>query len=449
MFTITKRIFQAGIRARSAQCGKCAGAFGRLIAKTALLLGIVSAFSMPLATGALASSLSETSSGRNIDTRWLPWIGSWRLVPDTGDTADSAAEDQYLLTTSPGDSDASIVMAGRRAGQVLFEEEIVADGVRRSIEQDGCTGWKLYDWSETGRRLLFRGESDCGAALHQTISGISMIESNGDWLDIQMIQSEAGKTITLRRYRNVDTDAIAPGRTSAAPARVARISAAAGFSIDEIIELSGKVEPEVLEAALTELHQPFPINSKQILRMADSGVPTGIVDLMVALSFPGRFVVERATVSRVQNVWPRRVPLDICLSGVYWPCAYPMYSGLCAASIYSYYNCWYLDRYYWPGWYHCSWWYPVYGGGGSRVNAGRLDKGQGYTQVYPGNENPGVRYARPRYAPAGQGAAGQQASGYPSASSTSTYSSGSSTGSVSSSPTASPSGYSRGSTYEP
>jgi hypothetical protein len=75
---------------------------------------------------------------KSIDARWLPWIGSWRLVSDT---ADSAVEDEYLLTTSPGDNEKSIIMEGRRAGQVLFEENIEADGVRRSIEKDGCTGW--------------------------------------------------------------------------------------------------------------------------------------------------------------------------------------------------------------------------------------------------------------------------------------------------------------------
>lgn len=444
MCTGKKRIFQVGIRSRSTQGKECAAPFGHLLAKTALLLVFVFAFSMPLANGATASSQSVILNEKNIDARWLPWVGSWRLVSDTEETADSAVKDQYLLTTSPGDNEKSILMEGHRAGQVLFEERIEADGVRRSMEKDGCTGWQQYGWSETGKRLLFQGESDCTGNLRQEISGLSIIEGSGDWLDVQLVQSEEGKAVTIRRYRSVDAGVFAPGQTRADPARVARVSAGTDFSIDEIIELSGKVEPEVLEAALIELHKPFPVNSKQILRMADSDVPTRIVDLVVALSFPDQFIVEQSTIYRVQKLRPMQAHLDVCPSGCYWPCAHPMFFGLCAASIYSYYDSWYLDRYYWPGWYHYSWWYPVYDGGDYGVNAGRLDKEQGYTQVYPDNGTSTVRYAIPRNAPAGQGAASQQVYGYPSSNSTSAYSSGSSTGSASSSPAASPGGYSSG-----
>lgn len=417
---------------------------GRAMVQNVLLPCVVFVCSMLMTAGAWASSQSGAISDEDYNSHWLPWIGSWQLVSDAEDT--SALKDQYLLTTSPGGDGKSVIMKGSREGQELFEEKIEADGVRRSIEKDGCEGWQSYEWSGTGKRLLFQGESDCPGNLHQSSSGISLFDGNGDWLDIQLLQSGEEKTITIRRYRSVDADAIAPGRATADLARVARVYAGTDFTIDEIIELSGKVAPEVLEAALVELHKPFPINSKEIVRLADSGVPTQIVDLMVALSFPDEFVVERTSISRVEKHGPRQVyrkfwPHDYC-----WSCFHPMFPWLCGASIYAYYDYWYLDRYYWPGWYYYSWWYPgyYYGGSGYGVTTGRLVKGHGYTQVYPNDGSSPARYAQPRYVPTGQGSVSQQASSYSSSTSSSSYSSGSSTSSVSSYPSASPNGYSSG-----
>ena len=445
----TRHSFRFCIGPRPMQRKEYAASIRRIVRQGALLPGIVFLYSIFVAAGAWAYSGSATGSAEGLDPRWLPWVGSWRLVPVAEETADYDLTEQYLLTTSPGDDGNAIIMRGHRAGQVVFEKEIEADGLRRPMDQNDCTGWQSYTWSETGKRLLFEGKSDCPGDLRQAVSGMSFIDGNGDWLDIQLLQSGEKKTITFRRYRNIDAGITAPGQTGADPFRLARVSAGAGFSIDEVIELSGKIDSAVLEAALAEMHQPFPINSKQILRLADSDVPTRIIDLMVALSFPDEFVVEKATISRVPK-YTRQVLLDIRPYGCCWPSFHPMYSWCWATSYYSLYDWWYLDRYYWPGWYHSPWlyhsrwWYPDHGGGYG-VDTGRLVEGQGYTRVYPDSDNSSVRYARPRNAPTDQSSAGRTASSASSSSSTAVDWSGSSSGSVSNSPSASPGGYSSGS----
>jgi hypothetical protein len=285
---------------------------------------------------------------------------------------------------------------------------------------------------------------------------MSFIDDSGEWLDIQLLKSGKEKAITIRRYRNVDNGTVTLGRINATQARMSRISAGTGFSVSEIIELSGKVEPEVLEAALTEIRKPFPINSKQLVRLADAKVPSPIVDLMVALSFPDKFTVERATISPVQVVASRQTypypppppPYR------YWPYDHPLYPWYWESSIYStYYDYWYLGWNGWPGWYYRSWWYPNYGGEGDRHDAGRLVEGHGYTRVSPSSSGSSSRYARPRNTPAGQEAVSRPASGSFSGMSSSGYSGGSSSGSSgrsstsssSRSPCASPGGYSSGS----
>jgi hypothetical protein len=441
MCTDKKCFSQVRNTARFSQVKGRAWAVGRIIVCNLLLPGIALLFLMFLTTEAGAFEQPNDESYENLDARWLPWIGSWRLVSDEVDTDESDLIDQYLLTVSPESDGKTISMTGRRDGLVLFEENIETDGVRSPLKKDDCTGWQSYAWSETGKRLLFNGESSCPGDLSQQISGMSIIDDAGDWLDIQLLQGEEEKAITIRRYRNVDAEAIAPGRTSADRARVARLSAGTGFSINEIIELSGKVQPEVLEAALVEMHKPFPINSKQLLRLVDSGVPTEIVDLMVALSFPDEFIVEKTIISRVQKPELQQSSQYFCSPYAHRFCPPPMYTPR--------YHYWYLDMYYWPGWYHYSWWYPNYMVGGYGVKTGRLVKGHGYTRVYSsssGSQQP--RYARPRGAPAAQATRSGSPSSVSTARSSSvssgSSSSGSSSGSRSVTPSASPSGYSSG-----
>ncbi len=418
----------------------------RIITRNVAILMVSLVFSIFSISVVWASGTPKAFNYDKLDRRWLPWIGSWHLVSNTETTIENELNEKYLLSITPGEDGKFVTMKGSRGEKVLLEEKIEADGVHRTQKNDSCSGWHSYSWSKTGKRLLFQGESDCTSGLHQAVSGISIIDGSGDWLDIQMLKTKEERTITVRRYRNVDAGVLAPGQTSADPALVARVSAGTGFSIDEIIELSGKVAPEVLEAAVAEMHKPFPMNSKQILRLADAGVSAGVVDLMVALSFPDKFIVKQTTISPVQKQGTLRVPLDIWPSDYYgWPCTHPLFPWFWASSMYFYYDYWYMDRYYWPGWYYSSWWYPAYGGGSYGVKTGRLVKGQGYIQVNPDSGSASVRYAQPRHAPVGQAAVSQPASSSSSSYSTSSSSSGSSSGSVTTSPSASPSGYSSGS----
>jgi len=368
------------------------------------------------------------------------------MVSNTANTTESTMKEQYLLTIGPGDNSNSITMKGYRDEKVLSEENIIADGMRHSLMSDKCTGWYLYSWSETGKRLLLNSESSCSGDVPHRVSGMSMIDDTGGWVDIQLLQNGKEKTVTLRRYRNVDSASVSPGMTNTAKPAFARISAGTDFSIDEIIELSAKVEPEVLEAAVLELRKPFPINSKQLVRLADSKVPSEIVDLMVALSFPDEFTVERTAISPVQTpVVQMGYPVvdDDC-----WDYGYQLFPWYWGSSIYSPCDYWSLGWDVRPGWYYPYWGRLNHGGGGHGIDVGKLVEGRGYTRVKSGNPGSTPRYARPRNAQTAQEKASWPTSntnsGISSSGSLSGSSSGSSSSSSSKTPCASPNGYSRG-----
>lgn len=423
-----------------------------MICRGLLMSLIALAFSLSMTSGTMASGPSYTADYKDLDARWLPWIGSWRIVSNTVNTSESDLTEEYILTVSPGDDNNSVTIKTCLDQTVISEEKITADGVRRSLPDEGCTGWYLYSWSETGKRLLLNSESSCQDNPLRLISGISFIDNKGEWLNIRLLKSGEEKAVTISRYRNVDSYQATPGSINAADPVFSRISAGTALSISEIIELSSRIEPEVLEAAIIELRKPFPINSKQLTLLADAEVPSQIVDIMVALSFPEKFTVEQISTSTAPKPAPPMPYRDFGPPYPYWPYGHHLYSWYWDSYIYSPYSYWYMGWNTWPEWYYPYRIYPHYWGGTYERDTGRLVGGTGYTRINPVDAGSSSRYARPRSAPMEQGTAdrsgpgsiyGTSSSGY-SSGSFSSSSSGSSSGSSSKTPCASPGGYSSG-----
>jgi hypothetical protein len=67
------------------------------------------------------------------------------------------------------------------------------------------------------------------------------------------------------------------------------------MSIEDVIEASSRVAPEVVEASLLERGGRYSLDSKSLVRLSEASVPPSVIDLMVALTFPEQFSVERET----------------------------------------------------------------------------------------------------------------------------------------------------------
>jgi hypothetical protein len=389
----------------------------------ASLLLIFSVFLMiflSLNGNARAAAQLNSDNIKNLDSRWLPWIGSWRLVSNTVNESDSSLEGEFLLTITPGGERSSVVMTGSQDGLVLFDKKLVAIGTRQPVQESDCTGWYEYSWSDTGKRLLFNSESTCTDGRPRTISGISIFTNDREWSDIQLTQSGDERIITIRRYSTADRNLNALGIREAAVVNRGRVEAGTNLSIDEIIELSGKVAPEVLEAALIELRKPFKLDSKTLERLADAKVPPQVVDLMVAFTFPDRFTVERHTIAPIEKTAPPPIRTYIGYPYPWSPFGFwSLYDPL-----FPYY--YYSSLAYWWGygyWWNYPYWRPsFYPGGGYGIDRGRLIAGDGYSKVNPRVSGSGSRRARPRNGIT-RGTTGRSGGGY----SQSTGSSGSST----------------------
>jgi hypothetical protein len=368
------------------------------------------------------------SSGANSDSRWLPWLGCWSLMEDEvrqpfldpGVPSEEPSSDEEpqkgLLCISP-DGSGGAEMRTFSGDEAFLEESLVADGKRHDIEKGGCRGWQKLDWSKDGRRLFTTSELTCEEGPKRSVSGVSMLTNLDTWIEIQSVGTGEARAVMVRRYRPVNEEMSLlrlPELTAELLREGVSARAAAGLpplSIEDVAEASSFLDPAALEAVLLERQDRFALDKKSLLRLADASVPPRIIDLMVALSFPERFQVERQPVEGEGGGYFGEP--GFYDPGFYDPFFYSLRYPYYAAPFGYYY--WYAP------------WNPIYVVPpieSSGATVGRVIEGRGYTRITRTAPSEGGRRAKKR----GDGS----------------YSSGSDSGSSSSSGTASPEGYSRG-----
>src|SRR4029077_15370149 len=91
-----------------------------------------------------------------------------------------------------------------------------------------------------------------------------------------------------------------------------------------------------VEAMLVEAHATFTLDSRTLIRLQKAGVPGSVTDLMVALSFPDRFVIDRQAAGSVSSSFSAFSPFSAAYASYdpYFP--YLPYSPLSWYSPYYY-----------------------------------------------------------------------------------------------------------------
>jgi hypothetical protein len=389
---------------------------------------------------ALGISLAPASLGAQqvLDSRWRPWLGCWR------GGAESESLD-IVVCVRPSPDDNGVEIATIENGQVASSRIIVADAGRHPIADEDCSGWQSAAFSADGRRVFLRSELTCADNQRRTGSGIMAIASPEAWLDAQAIGLGSSRVPRVSWYRAApDADAPAGFEMSAqrnARAAEARVAASGELSLEDVREAAERADAEALVAFLIERGQVFDLEAGDVAALADAGVPDDVIDVLVAVSFPGRFTIDRQAMRASWQPdppaerrggrrgygdpfgwgwWGRGGYFGGCFSGLYWSFYCP---GL--------YSPYYGGAYGWydPYWYGGGYWRPVIvvRDRTSGSESGRAVGGRGYTR---GGQPAGAgRTAKPR------------SGGAPSSSS---RSSASMSGGSSRAGQASPGGYSRG-----
>jgi hypothetical protein len=254
-------------------------------------------------------SVAAAQPGAPVESPWLPWLGCWQLVEETislaprADTTGPLANRVVVCLEPVGTTAAdlaSVDVTTMAGGEPVLVETLRADGEQHPVEEAACTGWRRNSWSGDGARLFTRAALTCDNEDGRRVSGVGLITSATTWLDIQLVTSGARGEITVRRYRRASAStAVDAGATSLPDdvlnraRRAARLASISELTVQDVIEAGAAVDTAVVEAMLVETRASFPLDSRDLIRLDDGGVPGEVIDLMVALSFPDEFVVDR------------------------------------------------------------------------------------------------------------------------------------------------------------
>lgn len=227
-------------------------------------------------------SASTAAAQDQPDPRWTPWLGCWTVSVDTTRGGDAVfAERQTprarVCVTARGNAAS---LATEVAEKPTLTQSIVADGSRQPLSEGGCTGGQTVEWSSDGARLYSRAELTCAAGAKRTVSGISLLTPDGTWIDAQSVEIGGRSSVRVRRFRRDDPPA---GTRRSVPERL---------TIEQVIEATAHVAAPALEAALVESRATFGLNARRLLQLDSAGVPSSVIDLMVALTYPQAFSVR-------------------------------------------------------------------------------------------------------------------------------------------------------------
>lgn len=351
-----------------------------------------------------SSSAAKTAPTADVDSRWAQWLGCWRLEDDLPGTGL-----RVCITPEQTTGVKWQTLVGAQRGTV---DIIVANGVARAISDTDCKGTERAEWSRNGQRVFRLSDVTCGTEGPRKISSVAFLTRGPVLVNVQYVEGGPSTSVRVQRYRRAIDQTLADG--SLAPQASPRAASSAPglggtWSVDDVIEASGKLPADAVQAALTGVSGPFNLNKKNLVAMSDAGVSEGVIDLMVALTYPKKFVVQRAGGGDA-------MPLGISMGGGWYD---PFFSPIVPASSF-FADCYSPFGYgYWSYYNACRPYYSTYGywgdygygyqgysygtGGWVIVDSGpttpaqpalegRVVNGRGYTQVRPREpETPGIR----------------------------------------------------------
>lgn len=359
---------------------------------------------MTLATADVAAAQAAGSSTPKMDARFNSWLGCWRLEDDLAGTG-------ARMCITPEQTGVRLqTIVGTQRG---LDERVIPDGVARPIVDSECKGTERAEWSQGGLRVFRYTDVTCNNETARAITGVAFLAAGPSWINVQHVSGQSATTsVRVQRYRRAINQNLADGTKAPQPSGVASAALTARdamWSIDDVIEASGKLPADALQAALADVRHGFNLNKSTLLKLDHAGVADGVIDLMVALTFPKRFIVERAGGGAPIGVstgmgWydPFMSPM---MSGAYGNCdidryyGYRSYYNMCG-SYYSPYGSYYsYSPYgsYYP--YQYQNYHYINGGGGwvavdpnptiPESGTGRVVNGRGYTQIRERSPEPG------------------------------------------------------------
>ena len=231
---------------------------------------------------------------------WAPWNGCWELINGLDDRSMGAADGERMVCLEPSPEPRTSVVTTMIDGELADTRTVYGDGTSRPVSDGSCTGSERTLFSADGLRLFNLASLQCEDGVGRQASGMSLLATPNRWIDIQVIDADGEREVLVRRYRRaaheIGQSVTRFGLDSHATATSGSQSTVTSpLDVDDVIEAVAIIDAAAVEAALIETNTSFDMSSALLMRLADSDVPSPVIDVMVALSFPDYFLIDGAT----------------------------------------------------------------------------------------------------------------------------------------------------------
>jgi hypothetical protein len=260
-----------------------------------------------VATAVFAAAIAMPAAAQNTQSvnRWQAWLGCWvptnTLIRVIGRTATTVV---CVVPTSVASAVDVVTVSG---GKILDRTHVDTDGQPHTIAKDGCTGWQSAKWSPDSHRVYLKSEFNCSGAPLTHLSAMYAMAGAGEWIDVQGMRVDQRTGVHTVRYRQAGEVSLPREIAQKLPAHAIAKAAATLLvseppSIAQVEEASHEVDGNIvatwlIEADKLSVERPVPLTGKQLVRLADHGVPANVIDVMVGLSYPDELAVNPATAS--------------------------------------------------------------------------------------------------------------------------------------------------------
>jgi hypothetical protein len=256
---------------------------------------------LALTTLALTMALPAAAQRAQADGRWQAWLGCWApaatLIRVVGRSANS------VVCVVPSSTNSAVDVLTVSGGKIIDRTHVDTDGQPHTIAKEGCTGWQSAKWAPSARRVYLKSEFNCSGAPATHVSAVYAMAGSGEWIDVQGMRVDKNSGVHAVRYREaVDAGTLPEEITLRLHDRtMARMAAMLAVteppSLADVVEASRELDPSVVSTWLIEadkltVQRPTPLNAKQLVQLADNGVPASVIDVMLGLSYPNVLAVN-------------------------------------------------------------------------------------------------------------------------------------------------------------
>src|SRR4029453_7944961 len=172
---------------------------------------------------------------------------------------------------------------------------VIPDKVARPLDDRECKGTTRSEWSRNNQRLFRFTDVACGTETPRKLSGVAFLLEGPILVDVQYADLAENKSVRVRRFHRSGNQKLPDGSMAPRSADIRGTAFGAPWTVEDVIEASGKISADAVQAAISEVGAGFRLDKSSLLAMDKAGVQGNVIDLMVALSYPKRFVVERAS----------------------------------------------------------------------------------------------------------------------------------------------------------